>query len=505
MNMSNPPEGTIRAALRYPAFRSLLAGLAVSQVGDWLYNLALITVVYTRTGSVMWAGITTGARVVPMVILGPVGGVIADRFDRRRVMVASDLMRLALMLGLALMTTARLPIVLAPVIAALATTAGTPYLACVAAVTPRLVRDGDLPGANAARSAVGSIGMIAGPAIGGVLLLLGSPAMAFAVNAVTFGVAAACVLTIRAPGAFAGPASRGGSAGPGPGGQLALVLGSVFGGIADGAAALRAHPAAIRLVGADLTCSVIYGMQTVMLVLVADQAGLGMHGYGYLFAALGAGALAGTALAGRALRLPSRSGVALAMGLVGLSMLALPAARWGVLAIVLVAMNGAGAILVEVMTDTGLQRMLPEEVFGRAYGLALPASVGGIVAGSLIAPALVGAVGLTGALVASGTGATAYAAHLITGRRHIPAAAPGRAVPAVPPGDTAAPTAPWPVALVPVRPPAARTMAARTMAARTMAARTMAARTMAARTMAARTMAARTLPAGNADARRDVA
>jgi MFS family permease len=81
MNTRYPPEGTIRAALRYPAFRSLLAGLAVSQIGDWLYNLALVTVVYTRTGSVMWAGIATGARVVPMVVLGPVGGVIADRFD----------------------------------------------------------------------------------------------------------------------------------------------------------------------------------------------------------------------------------------------------------------------------------------------------------------------------------------------------------------------------------------------------------------------------------------
>ena len=44
-------EGTIRAALGYPAFRSLLAGLAVSQVGDWMYNLALVTLVYQRTGS----------------------------------------------------------------------------------------------------------------------------------------------------------------------------------------------------------------------------------------------------------------------------------------------------------------------------------------------------------------------------------------------------------------------------------------------------------------------
>jgi hypothetical protein len=54
----------------------------------------------------------------------------------------------------------------------------------------------------------------------------------------------------------------------------------------------------------------------------------------------------------------------------------------------------AGAILVEVMTETGLQRLLPADVFGRAYGLAIPASIGGIVVGSLIAPVLVSTAGL---------------------------------------------------------------------------------------------------------------
>jgi MFS family permease len=271
----NYKEGTIRAALGYPAFRSLLAGLAVSQVGDWLYNLALVTMVYQRTGSAMWAGAATAARVVPMVVLGPIGGVVADRFGRRGVMIASDLARLVLMLGLALVAAAHLPVLLAPVIAALATAAGAPYLPCVSAVTPRLVRDGDLPGANAARSAVTATGMIAGPALGGVLLLIGSPATAFAVNAVTFGVAAVFTVAIRDRRAF--EITR-----TGTGGHA-----SVFGEIADGAAALRAHPAAVRLVGADILCSLVYGMQTVLLIIVARQAGLGLHGYGYLFAAIG--------------------------------------------------------------------------------------------------------------------------------------------------------------------------------------------------------------------------
>jgi MFS family permease len=194
MSIKNAPSGTIRAALRYPAFRYLLSALAVSQVGDWLYNLALVVLVYDRTHSALWAGATTAARVVPVVVLGPLGGVLADRFDRRRVMIACDLARMGLMFVLAAVAAAGLPIVLAPVIAAAATTAAAPYMPCVAAVTPRLVDDADLPGANAVRSAIGGASIILGPALGGVLLFLGSPAFAFALNALTFGLSALAVL-----------------------------------------------------------------------------------------------------------------------------------------------------------------------------------------------------------------------------------------------------------------------------------------------------------------------
>ena len=397
MNMANTPPGTIRAALGHGAFRKLLAGLAVSQIGDWLYNLALVTLVYSRTHSALWAGVTTAARVVPIVALGPLGGAVADRFDRRRLMIACDLTRLALMLLLALLAVAHLPVLLAPVIAAAATVASSPYLPCASAVTPRLVPDEDLPGANAARSAVGAIGIIAGPALGGVLLLLGSPALAFVVNAATFGLSALAVLTIPAGPAFAvDPAA-------------AARPASLRRDVADGAAVLRAHPEALRLIGADVMCSLVYGMQTVLLLLVARHAGLGLHGYGYLFAGIGVGALAGTSVAGWVMRLPHQRAVLLAaLAAVGLPMLILPLVSWAVLAIVLAASTGAGAILVEILTETSLQRSLPAEVFGRAYGLALPAAIGGIALGSLLAPVLVATVGGTGAMIISGTAVVGY-------------------------------------------------------------------------------------------------
>jgi predicted MFS family arabinose efflux permease len=408
----NTKEGTIRAALGYPAFRSLLAGLAVSQVGDWMYNVALVTLVYQRTGSALWAGAVTAARVVPLVVLGPVGGVVADRFGRRAVMIASDLARLVLMLGLALVAVAHLPVLLTPVIAALATAAATPYLPCVSAVTPKLVRGPDLPGANAARSAVAAAGLIAGPALGGLLMLVtGSTTVAFVVNALTFAASAAFTLAIRDRRAFDVVRTE------------AARRAGLFSDIADGAAALRAHPAAVRLVGADILCSLVYGMQTVLLVMVASHAGLGLHGYGYLFAAIGAGGLVGTSLAGRVARLPLRVALAASLALVGVPMLAMPLAHWAPVALVLTGFTGAGAICVEIMTETGLQRMLDDEVFGRAYGLALPASIAGIAVGSLVAPLLVSAFGATTALVAAGAVVVAYCAVIWRFRQAAPSTA----------------------------------------------------------------------------------
>src|SRR5690349_20225958 len=98
--------------------RRLLAALAVSQLGDWLYNLALLAFVYDRTHSVTWTAATTAARVLPAVVLGPAGGVLADRHDRRRLLIASDVVRAAAMVLLAVVALTSLPVLLAPVLAA---------------------------------------------------------------------------------------------------------------------------------------------------------------------------------------------------------------------------------------------------------------------------------------------------------------------------------------------------------------------------------------------------
>ena len=400
----------MRAALRHRDFRRLLAGLAVSQVGDWLYNLALVVLVFDRTNSAAWVGVTTAARVLPIVILGPLGGALCDRVDRRRLMIGADVVRVALMAALAVVAAAGLPVATVPVIAALATAAATPYLPSVAATTPRLVPDADLPAANALRSAVTQVGIVAGPALGGLLLVVASPALSFAVNAASFGLSAVAVLAIPAGTAFA----------PAPDADRRSSLRPE---LAAGLRALRSRPGALRLVGADILCSAVYGACTVLLVLVARRLGMGVDGFGYLLAGFGVGGVCGTLLTGVMARLRDDVALALALTAVALPLPLLAVNPSPVAAIALTALSGVGAVVVEIRTETGLQRMLDEAVFGRAYGFALPASLGGIVVGSVVAPIAVGGVGVVATLGVLGAVVVGYAALQVTPRLRVRPAA----------------------------------------------------------------------------------
>jgi len=393
----------MRSALRSPSFRRLAAALAVSQGGDWLYNVALLVFVFDRTHSVLWVSVTTAARVLPIVVLGPLGGALADRYDRRRLMILADVVRAGLMVLLTVVVVGGAPVPLAPVLAGLATAASIAYPPATAASTPKLVPAADLPGANAVRSVIGAASVLGGPAIGALLLAVTNPAALFAINAATFLLSALLVVAIPAGPAFV-PAGG-------------AVRDRLLQQLAEGLQELRRHPVAARFVGADILCSVLYGAETVLLVLVSRQDGWGDHGYGLLLAATGAGGVIGTALVGRLGRFSRVSRiVAVALLAAGAPLALLASVPSLALALALCALNGAGSIVVEVFAETALQQQLDEAVFGRAYGFAFPASIGGIAVGSLLAAPLANALGLPGALLVLAGGVCVYAVVLLTAR-----------------------------------------------------------------------------------------
>jgi MFS family permease len=385
-------------------FHLLITSLAVSSCGDWLYNVALLALVYERTGSPTWVSLTTAARVAPMVILGPLGGVLADRYDRRRLMIGADLVRAGLMVVLGIVAAAGLPILLAPVLAGAAAAAGVVYPSCVAACTARFVDDHELQRANAVRSAVGQVAIVVGPALGALMMVVAGPSASFLLNAMTFISSAVAVGAIRAVHQFAPPERTG-----------ELQMPSVLSDIKSGAEALRGAPAAIRLVAADLLCSAVYGMLTVTLVLVGRDVGAGTGGYGLLLGGFGVGGVIGAAVTAR-LDAPSRwrGTLAVALLLVAISVAGLGVAPSLVGALALAVLGGGGMIVGEVLGETALPRMLEDEVLARAYGLVFPMAISGIVAGSLIAGPLVSAFGVTGTMAVGGAAVLAVGALLLS-------------------------------------------------------------------------------------------
>src|SRR4051795_4248411 len=225
------------------SFRLLLLSLAVSSCGDWLYNVALLALVYQRTGSPTLAALTTAARVLPLLVLGPLGGALADRHDRRRLLIASDLTRAAVMGALAWLAGAGLPIGLAPLLAALATAAGTVTPPAIGATVARVVPDAELERANGLRAAIGQGAIVVGPALGALVLAATGPATAILANALTFLVSAVAIACVPAGPVFA-PA-RSGATRP-----------TVLADVRAGARALRGAPVVVRLIAADVLCSV---------------------------------------------------------------------------------------------------------------------------------------------------------------------------------------------------------------------------------------------------------
>jgi predicted MFS family arabinose efflux permease len=372
-------------------FQLLLASLAVSSCGDWVYNVALLALVFERTHSGTWVALTTAARVLPIVLLGPLGGVIAGWHDRRILMIGADLVRAVLMLALAAVAAAGLPIVLTPLIAAAATAAGTAVPSCVAASTARLVPGPELQRANARRAAVGQAAIVAGPALGALVLVVSTPATAMLLNAVTFIASAVAVWSIGSGPAFV-PARTAGE-----------TVSGVVDGIMAGARALRAAPAAIRLIAADVVCSAVYGTLTVLFVLLGRQLGAGTGAYGLLMGAYGIGGVIGAMGTGRVAN-PARWRTALiaALLLVATTLVTLGSGPTLLEALAASLLGGGGLVVGEVLADTALPQMLDDDILASAYGLAVPVSLGGIVVGSLLAGPLVSFLGVGGALTAVG-------------------------------------------------------------------------------------------------------
>jgi MFS family permease len=373
------------------AVRRLAIARLISVTGGAAAFAALNYTIYERTGSAAWLSASLLLTFGVSGLFAPLGGVLGDRFDRRRVMIASDLAGAGCFAAMALIEDP------AWLIAAgfLAAIVETPFWSASAAAIPNMVDEADLSWANGLVQLGANAGIMLGPALGGALLALIGPGMVFAANALSFVLSAALVATVR--GRFAEDRDA--------------EHESEYKGIRAGFVFIARDRVLRTLVFA--WCALVLGIGIAMVadVPLAEVFGAGSAGYGLMIGAWGAGSVIGS-LAGRTLR-EETEGRALVVGsaLIGLTTagIALSPTFWPVLA--LLALAGAADAVIMVADRSIQQRRTPDAVRSRVVSaseamvtlaLAVGFALGGPIlelVGPRAAYAIGGVGGLIGALV----------------------------------------------------------------------------------------------------------
>jgi predicted MFS family arabinose efflux permease len=391
--------GTLRAAWRHRDFRTLLVSHGVSYTGDFFYIVALAVDLLER-GSPGWVAAGLAIRFLPFILFSGIGGVIADRYDRRALMTVLDLLRASLMAALMLAAAAQWPPIVLIGLSALVGTVTTPHVPAVFASTPALVPEGDLAAANAAQGLVTQLGVFIGPALASGVLAATSPEVAFAVNGLSFLLSAALVR--RLPRLRPVALDEGVETSEPRTGWLRQMTHSV--------GVLRATPGVSTVLVFGLAFIVVFGAEQVLIVVVADELlGLGAEGVGYITAATGIGGIVVAPLCARVAN-SRRPGLGLVVAgfLQGLPIVFVSVFHEPAIAAIFFVAEGMGVVLYEVLETTLLQRFLPSDAVARVYGVHTSLIYAAQVVGVVLAPIAESAFGLRTTLVVLGVSLAAF-------------------------------------------------------------------------------------------------
>jgi len=401
------PRPYLSLLRRNPRFARLYVAQLASFGGDWFATVALLGLALELTDSTTVASLVLVLQTAPFFLASPYAGVLADRVDRRKLLIASDVGRAVVALGFLLARDAS-TLWIALVCVALLSVGAAFFEPTVTASLPNLVEENDLPTANALIGAAWGTMLAVGAGLGGVVAGLVGRDAAFVVNALSFAVSAVLIWQVR--GSFRAPLTAEEAAGVAAAGGMGGMRRS----LSETLALVRRSPMVGALLMTKTTFGVGMGVILLLAVFAEDVFEAGDTGIGILFAARGAGALVGP-LIGRRYMTDDGGGllrmIGLALGAFVLGYALLPASPTIMLAAACVFTAHLGGGAQWSLSSYGLQVAVADRLRGRVfsfdYALVLMATTASTIASGILAElfgpvvtlyALMAAVGLAGIL-----------------------------------------------------------------------------------------------------------
>ncbi|MFA9446476.1 MFS transporter [Egicoccus sp. AB-alg6-2] len=382
--------------LRNRDFNLYWAGVALSQIGVRGTTAVNLFHVYDLTGSTALVGIVGLVQGIAVVTLSPLGGTFADRVDRRRLLQATQIVSLFASLALAGLSLGGTIAAWHIYVAVLVNTASSTFdHPTRTALIPALVPRAQLPQAFALVNPTRELAILAGPALGGLLLAVSGPAAMYLFDAMTYVVLIVVLSLLRVPRLDVSAA------------RAMPVLRSMR----EGASYLRRRSLIWQLLSLDLSTTLLAGWRVILPALAVDILGAGEIAYGLLAAAPSAGALIGTAAILPLLtRAPAGPLVLLGTAAYGLACIAL--AQSPTLSMALVAGLGIGAMdaLASAIRHAAVQLETPDAMRGRVTSLVQVASRGGPALGDANVGWMAALLGPAAALTLGGIVPIVYAA-----------------------------------------------------------------------------------------------
>ena len=392
-------------ALRVRDFRLLWVGSLVSVLGSWLLTLALPAHVFLATGSLRAIGLILAAQYLPTLLLGPVAGVLTDRWDRRRLMISTSVFR-ACAVAVMLLGTApgRYWVLYAALVAESA--GGVLYVPAARARTPAIVGTGPLLNSANSLNAVadGAVRLIGGP-LGGVLLPLVGVRWLICADALSYLVSAVTTVMTSRPGRDQADGRAG--------------IREVAREFSEGVRVLRAQSVARALLPVTVIFLAANASLSAVLIPFGIQRLGGSEHTGFLLSSLGVGFLLGApalrALLDRGQPCTLLTATLTATAVAYFALFTSSSLATALPAAVAVGMAGSMSV---VIPQTAIQRVIPNAVLGRVSAVFLTGEAAATLVGAVVGPFLAQAVRLPGtaAVASSATVLSALLAFLTVPR-----------------------------------------------------------------------------------------